>query len=88
MTSETGVARVRVTVHLHTTLQRQTPQGLQRQLEVELPVGSLLSDLLEHLAVAVPEDTLLLAVNYRVADVDYRLQDGDRVNIMPAISGG
>jgi sulfur carrier protein ThiS len=79
---------VKVTAHLHTVLQRQTPEGLIRRLEVELPGGSRVADLLSLLEITMPEDALLLAINGRVAAPDTILQEGDQVNLMPAIAGG
>ena len=79
---------MKVTAHLHTILQRQTPEGLIRRLEVELPGGSRVADLLVKLEIMLPIDALLLAVNGRVADPEQILKEGDQVNIMPAISGG
>ncbi len=79
---------MRVVVHLHTILQRQTPEGLVRRLEVDLPGGSRVADLLLSMEIALPLDALLLAVNGRVADPEQVLEEGDQVNIMPAISGG
>jgi len=79
---------VKVIAHLHTVLQRQTPEGLIRRLEVELPGGSRVADLMAALEITMPEDALLLAVNGRVAATDTVLQDGDQVNLMPAIAGG
>ena len=79
---------MKVTAHLHTTLQRQTPEGYIRRLEVQLPGGSRVADLLVVLEITLPIDALLLAVNGRVAEPEKALQDGDQVNIMPAISGG
>jgi sulfur carrier protein ThiS len=77
-----------VTVHLHTILQRQTPTGLLDRLEVTLPPGSSLADLLQQLEVSLELESLLLAVNGRVAEPDLPLAHGDRINLMPAISGG
>jgi sulfur carrier protein ThiS len=77
-----------VTVYLHTVLQRQTPEGLVRQLKVSLPPKSTLDVLLTELAIDFPLDALLLVVNGRLAELDHILQEGDRVNLMPAISGG
>lgn len=77
-----------ITVHLHTTLQRQSPEGPVRRLEIELPGGSRIRDLLDMLGVDMPIEAMLLAVNYQVAEAEQVLQDGDQVNIMPAISGG
>ena len=77
-----------VIAHLHTILQRQTPDGLVRRLEVDLPGGSRVADLLLYLEIALPLDALLLAVNGRIGDPEQILEEGDQVNIMPAISGG
>jgi sulfur carrier protein ThiS len=79
---------VKVTVHLHTILQRQTPEGLVRLVEIELPQGGRVIDILSSLAISMPPETLILAVNGRVVDIDQLLVEGDQVNIMPAISGG
>ena len=79
---------ITVTVHLHTILQRQTPKGLVSRLEVELPSGSTLSDLLQYLAIDLEPEHLLLVINGRMADLNRRLHTGDQVNLMPAISGG
>jgi len=78
----------RITVYLHTTLQRQTSEGLQDRLELSLPPGSTLADLLQHLAIDSPEEYLLLVVNGRLAELSQPLQSGDQVHLMPAISGG
>jgi sulfur carrier protein ThiS len=77
-----------VTVHLHTILQRPTPQGLQRVLPVELPEKATMNDLLELLEIELPREALLLAVNGRIVDTDRHLTDGDQVRVMPAMSGG
>jgi len=77
-----------LTVHLHTILQKETPEGLQNRVEVNMPAGSTLGDLLASLEITQHPDSLLLAVNGRVADIDQVLRPGDQVNLMPAISGG
>ena len=77
-----------VTVRLHTILQRQTPQGVLRNLDVELPVGSTVGDLLGQLEIELGPEALLLVVNGRLVEVDHILKPGDRVNLMPALSGG
>ena len=79
---------MRVTVRLHTILQRQTPDGRVDQLQVELPESSRLSDLLELVEIALDPEDLLLVVNGRTAQMDQVLQDGDQINLIPAISGG
>jgi sulfur carrier protein ThiS len=77
-----------VSVQLHTILQRRTPNGPLNRLEIKLPADSTLADLLQELSVEMEPDALLLVVNGRMADPEQRLQDGDFVNLMPAISGG
>lgn len=79
---------INITVHLHTILQRQTPGGLISLLEVQLPPGSTLADLLKYLYIELEPEHLLLAVNGRVAELNQVLQAGDQVNLMPALSGG
>ncbi len=77
-----------VTVHLHTTLQRQTPKGALRHLEVTLPTGSTLAELLARLEMEFKEDSVLLVINGRQADASQGLADGDEVHLIPALSGG
>jgi sulfur carrier protein ThiS len=79
---------INLSVQLHTILQRQTPEGRVSQLQVSLPQGSTLAGLLEHLEIDLDPDALLLVVNGRFTELDYALQDGDHVNLMPVISGG
>lgn len=79
---------ITITVHLHTILQRQTSEGLVSRLEVEIPTGSSVADLLNFLEIDLEPEHLLLAVNGRVADLHQTLHAGDQVNLMPAISGG
>lgn len=77
-----------ISVYLHTILQRQTPGGMVRQLEVDMPPGSNLLDLLAELNIELGPDHIMLVVNGVMADEHTVLSDGDRVNLMPAISGG
>ena len=77
-----------VTVHLHTTLQRQMPKGAVRRLEVTLPAGSTLADLLVRLEVEPNQDSILLVINGRQADASQALAGGDEVHLIPALSGG
>jgi molybdopterin converting factor small subunit len=79
---------MKITVHLHTILQRQTPEGLVGRVEVSLPPGSALNDVLAHLEIDLTPEQLLLVVNGRMAELVQELHDGDVVNLMPALSGG
>lgn len=78
----------KITVRLHTILQRKTSEGLIDYLEIDLKPASKLSDLLDELEVDMDIDSMLLVVNGRMADPSQKLRDGDQVNLMPAISGG
>ena len=77
-----------ITVHLHTTLQRPTPTGPLRRLDLALPQGSTLADVLDRLSLPRRDDSLLLVINGRQADAGQVLQDSDEVHLIPALSGG
>jgi sulfur carrier protein ThiS len=77
-----------VEVYLHTILQRSTAKGLQKQLKVTLPNGSKMVDLIRTLCIDLDPDHMLLVVNGKVVELDYILRDDDKINLMPALSGG
>ncbi len=77
-----------VTVHLHTTLQQQTPDGPRRQVELNLPDGLALVDLIQRLDIEIDPDETLLIINGRMAELSQPVSDGDQVHLIPAISGG
>jgi len=57
-------------------------------LELTLPAASTIADLMVTLDVELSLDSLLILVNRQLVEPDHLLQDGDIVNLMPAISGG
>lgn len=75
-------------MRLHTTLQRRTPGGMVRHLEVQLPERSVLADLLAALEIRQDLKGVLLVVNGRTAEPSKVLEEGDDVHLIPAISGG
>ncbi len=77
-----------VTVYFHTILQRQTPEGLVNQMEIALPPQCTLGGLLETLGIQVDLQETLLVVNGRLAELTQVLAEGDKVHLIPAISGG
>jgi molybdopterin converting factor small subunit len=77
-----------VTVRLHATLRRQTEQGLQDRLELELEPGATVTSVLEALGITEDDESVMLVVNRRMIVSDQPLADGDEVRLMPAISGG
>lgn len=92
-----NVIQMKLYVKLYATLARsvsesllaQHPEGLRAgsRLEVELPEGSTLADLVDYLALPRKEIKVLF-VNARSHDFDYRLESGDEVGIFPPIGGG
>lgn len=79
---------MKVTVQLHTILQRSTSKGTERELRATLPAGSTVADLLVALEVPSLDDNLLVVVNGRTGFLEQPLSEGDHVHIIPAISGG
>ena len=79
---------VKITIFLHTTLQRQTQNGLMNQLAADLSPGGTLASLLTQLGIQLDIENTLLVVNGRNAELDQQLADGDQVHLIPAISGG
>ena len=77
-----------ITVHLHTILQIETPSGRLRRLEVDLPPGGTIGNLVEMLDLRLKPEAMLFLVNGRPQREDHLLADGDEVNLMPALSGG
>lgn len=77
-----------VTVHLHTVLQRQTPEGIMRRIELSIPSMSTVSDLLALLNIDFPVESMLILVNGRLVEPEHVLEKGDKINLMPAIEGG
>ena len=88
MACSTGKTGMIVNVHLHSLLQRPSPKGLIRRLEVELPAGATLQELLTREGIVVDDENFLLVVNSRNVEPDQVLNDGDEVDLIPAISGG
>jgi MoaE-MoaD fusion protein len=64
-----------------------------RQMQVDVPAGSTVSDVLSHLESTYPRikeyrPIVLTAVNEEYVDQAARVQDGDEVAIFPPVSGG
>ncbi len=77
-----------MTVRLHTVLQRETPQGRLRRVELTLPPASTIADLLARLDVRPDPEWTLFVVNGRQVPAAEPLSDGDEVHLIPALSGG
>ncbi len=79
---------MKITVILHTTLQKQARKKLTDKLVVEMPPGSTLNNLLNKLDFYVDIENILVVVNGRNTEMNHQLLDGDQVHLIPAISGG
>ena len=77
-----------VEVHLHTTLQRVTEKGKVRKLRLTLQPDTLLEEVLKELDIQLPADGLIMIVNGCIAETMKRLNDGDIIHLIPALSGG
>ena len=73
-----------IVVHLHTILQR----GGHNRLEIEMPIGSTIGDLISLLDIELSLEDVILVVNNHTADIDQILKEQDIVHLIPAISGG
>jgi len=77
-----------ITVYLHTILQKRTPDGLARSIELSVSEGSKVADVIARLKINLEPGDLLITVNGQVADESQPLFPGDRIDFIPAISGG
>jgi sulfur-carrier protein len=79
---------MKIQLKLYGDLRRLSPGGAAgAPMEIELPEGASLKDLVEHLRIP-SEETKVAFVNNLVQDWDYRLHAGDRVGIFPPVGGG
>ena len=77
-----------VTVRLHTTLRRETAEGVIDRLKLDLAPRATVQGVLDALGVSLRDDAILLVVNGRIAEAKTALSEGDEVRLIPAMSGG
>jgi molybdopterin converting factor small subunit len=77
-----------VSVRLHTTLRRATPEGVIDRLTLDLSPQATVRTVLDTLGLSLRDGAILLVVNGKIADVDTALAEGDEVRLIPAMSGG
>jgi sulfur carrier protein ThiS len=77
-----------VHVRLHTTLRKETPQGIIDRVDLELEPGSTLAEVLDRLEIRPRSGSVLMAVNGNLVKKDFALSDGDQVRLVPSVSGG
>ena len=88
---------MKIYVKLYATLTQYIPEAILGQyahrtgagsrLEMSLPEGSTLDDLIAHLEFPRGQVKVIF-VNAMARDLDYRLQPGDEIGIFPPIGGG
>ena len=79
---------MRITVKLFATLVRfKDDSRAGKPFEVELPEGSIVQDLIDHLKIP-PEETHIVFVNNIIEEADSLLKDGDIVGMFPPVGGG
>jgi len=79
---------VQITVHLHSKLIVETPEGKKRRLEIEIAENSRVKDLVSLLELTIEPRLLLVGINDQPAGIESRLEDGDRVHLILPVSGG
>ncbi len=79
---------MRVVVRVYATLCRYVP-GISAgtPIEIELPDGAVVADLIERLEIP-PREVKIAFVNGRTRPMDWLLNAGDEAGIFPPIGGG
>ena len=79
---------MKVQVRLYAALVRLVPGATAgTPLEVDLPEGSTLAELVAAIHLPAPEVKVIFA-NGRAREMSYTLAPGDRVGIFPLVGGG
>ena len=77
-----------VEVHLHTILQQTSDGKMIRLVNLALPSGATLAEVLSMLEISLPLDSLLIVLNGHLAEPSSELHEGDILHLIPALSGG
>lgn len=79
---------MRVTVKLFATLVRfKDGSRFGKPFDVELPEGSIVKDLIDHLRIPA-EETHVVFINNIIEEHHSPLKDGDIVGMFPPVGGG
>lgn len=79
---------MRIQVALHTVLQQYAPPDVGRVFDLQVNEGITIGGLLAALNINMQHDALIFVVNHRMVDETEQLTNEDRLDIVPAISGG
>jgi sulfur carrier protein ThiS len=77
-----------VHIRLHTILRRKTSEGVIDRLDLELDPEATVETILRRLDINGQGRSVLLVLNGKLVDRAARLNDGDELRLVPAISGG
>lgn len=80
---------MKVTTRVYATLKRYIPEGKgDRDMEVDLPTGTTVGELIENFLKIPPDAVKVVFVNGKHAEMNQVLNEGDRVGIFPPVAGG
>ena len=77
-----------VHVRLHTTLRKETPEGVIDRLDLDLEPGTTVAAVLTRLEIHPKGGSILMAVNGKLVKADQVLAEGDELRLVPSVSGG
>ena len=77
-----------VEIHLHATLRLENRERAGQIISVDLPENSSINDLIDQLAIDIDPVHMLVVLNGRTSELDQKLNEGDVLNLMTAVSGG
>jgi molybdopterin converting factor small subunit len=75
-------------INLHTILQKQKSKNRLEKIDLILPEGSSVADLIKQLEITLPDEALLVIIKNHVCDPKHVLLNEDIVDLIPALSGG
>ena len=82
------MANIKIFIQLHTIAQMKTSKGVENKINLEISAGTSAIDIINQLNLELGWDDLLVIINQKIISPSYILQDGDILQIIPAISGG
>ena len=77
-----------VEIHLHASLRLENRERAGQIISVDLPENSSINDLIDQLAIDIDPVHMLVVLNGRTSELDQKLNEGDVLNLMTAVSGG
>ena len=79
---------MKIEVRLHATLRLNRSGEVWKPVDLDMPVGSSIRDVIDNLSIDVDPEHMLFVRNGKNVELDQILKDGDILNLMTAVSGG